>query len=350
MINEFFLSIGTVEEWKLSLGFLVGLVVFFRVLKYLIVNKFKAIADITKNDFDDFLISAFSIKTWPTEIIFSIFVSSKFLHLGEGFNSFINYITLITIIIFVANFLQRLVKYFAIKKVLKHEEEDRKTDASVVHVLSNMIQWGIRVIAALLILQNSGIDIGALLAGAGIMGIAIAFALKEVLADLFACFSIYFDKPFEVGDYIVLDNGKSGGVKKIGLRTTRIKTLRGEELVISNRKLTDSFLRNYKKMEKRRVSFEVSVDAKTTAKKLEKGKEIIMKLIEKEEDVEKPKVYLTFFTGNSYVYGIIYFVKTRNYYKYMKARENIILNIRKAFDKEKIKFATDEQKIILKKD
>ena len=349
MISEFFLSLGTGEEWKLSLGFFFGLIIASRVFKYLIINKFKAIADRTKNDFDDFLVSICATTTWPTEVIFSLFIATKFLHLAQGVDNFINYITLIAFIIFVSNFFQKLIKYFAFKKILKHEEEGKKTDASVVRVLSNLIQWGVWVVATLLILQNSGIDIGALLAGAGIVGIAIAFALKEVLADLFACFSIYFDRPFEVGDYIVLDNGKSGGVKKIGLRTTRLKTLRGEELVISNRKLTESFLHNYKKMEKRRVNFEVSVESKTPIKKLEKGKKLINDIIDKEENAEPVRAHLTYFNGNSWTYEITYHVTTKSYEKYLTAQEDIILAIRKAFDKEKIKFSTDEQKIILKK-
>ncbi|MDD4662104.1 MAG: mechanosensitive ion channel family protein, partial [Candidatus Pacebacteria bacterium] len=280
----------------------------------------------------------------------SLFISSKFLDLSVSVNNAINYFALIAFIIFVATFLQKLVNYLSFKKFIEHKENGRETDASIVKILANIINWGVWILAILLILQNSGIDIGALLAGAGIIGIAIAFALKEVLADLFACFSIYFDKPFEVGDYVVLEGNRNGTIKKIGLRTTRIETLRGEELVVSNRKLTESFLRNYKKMKKRRVNIEVSIDPKTSLKNLEKGKEIIKKIIEKQEETEVKWVIVLPFNGNSWTYDIVYSMNTKSYSKYMTVREDIVLSIRKAFEKEKIKFALNSQKIILKKD
>lgn len=349
MIKEFLLSLGTLEEWKLSIISFFGLIVFFKVSQYLILNKFKKIAELTKNDFDDFLVTILSQTNWFIELVFALFVSSKFLNLGKGVDDFINYLALVAFIIFGAKFSQKLIKYFSYKKFVKREEEGKKTEASVVRVLSNIADWGIWVLAVLLILQNSGIDIGALLAGAGILGIAIAFALKEVLADLFACFSIYIDRPFEVGDYIVLDKGK-GTIKKIGLRTTRIQTLRGEELAIPNRKLTESYVHNYKKMERRRVSFEIYVDPKTSVKKLEEGKKIIGDIIEKEENAKLYRVSLSSFNGNSWTYSIIYYVTLRSYKKYLIAHENIILSIRKAFDKKKVKFATDIHKIILKDD
>ncbi|MDD2548157.1 MAG: mechanosensitive ion channel family protein [Candidatus Pacebacteria bacterium] len=349
MIKEFFLSIGTPEQWKLSIVSFFGLLLFFKLSQCLILNNLKKLAEKTKTQFDDFLITVLSQTNWFIELVFSLFISSKFLNLSKATHSFINYLALVAFIIFAAKFSQKLVKYFAYKKFIEKEEDGKKTEASTVRVLSNIADWGIGVLAILLILQNSGIDIGALLAGLGILGIAVAFALKEVLADLFACFIIYFDRPFEVGDYVILSNGK-GTIKKIGLRTTRVRTLRGEELVISNRKLTDSYLKNFKKMRRRRVTFELYVDAKTSNKKLEQGKELIRGIIEEHEGVTPHRIVLSSFNGNSWTYKIIYHVETRSYKKYVAAHEHIILSIRKAFDKSKIKFATDIHKIILKDD
>lgn len=348
MISELLLNMGTWEEWKLCLISFFGLIVLFRIGHYLVLNKFKKIAERTKTEFDDFLVSVLSSSNLFIEFAFALFVSTKFLKLNEGAHSFINYIALIALIILIASYIQKIVKYFAYKKFVKHEEDGRKTDASVVNVLSSIGDWVIWIIAILLILQNSGIDIGTLLAGAGIFGIAVAFAAKEVLADLFACFSIYLDRPFEVGDYIVLEKGQSGVILKIGLRTTRVRTLRGEELVVSNRKLTDSLLRNYKKMKRRRITIEICVDPKTSLAKLKKGKKLIIDIVNKTENAELLRANLVSFTGNSWTYEITYYVASRNYGKYLIANENIILSIRKAFDKEKIKFATDIQKIILK--
>jgi len=348
MISEFFLTLGTLEQWQASLYSFFGLIIIFKFSQYLLLNQFKKIAEKTKNSFDDFLVSIFLKGNWLVFIIFSLFVSTKFLNLNETVNNVIDYVALVTLIIIIANFLQNFINRLALKKFEENEEEGKKTDASVVKTLSIIAGWGIWIIAVLLILQNSGVNIGALLAGAGIFGIAIAFALKEALADLFACLSIYLDKPFEVGDYIVIDSKKKGTIRKIGLRTTRLKTLRGEELVISNRNLTDSSLYNYKKMEKRRVSFEVYVDGKTTITKLEKGKKIIANIFLKKEEIELSKTSLTSFDGRAWTYEIVYYVNSRSYDKYLIAHEEILLALKKGFDKEKIKFETDIQKIIVK--
>jgi small-conductance mechanosensitive channel len=268
--------------------------------------------------------------------------------LPDNIDSFINIFTLVVVIVYIARFIQKLIEYSADKNIIKQEEQGKKTDASAIRILSNIAKWAIWLIASLFILQNAGVDISALVAGAGIAGIAIAFALQEVLADLFACFSIYFDKPFEVGDFVVIEGGESGTVKKIGLKSTRIKSLKGDEMIVSNKKLTESVLHNYKKMEKRRAEFEISVDPKTSVAKLKKGKEIISKIIEDIDDTEFNRVHLKTFNGNSWTYIAVYFVTSSKYEKYMDAQEGINLEIRKVFDKEKIKFATDTQKIILK--
>lgn len=350
MISEIFLSLGTVNDWKLTLIFFFGLLFLFKGSQYLLLNKVKRIVESTKNDLDDFLISVLSGTNWFISLAFALFISTKFLNLSVEANNVINYFALVAFIFFLASFFQKLVNYISFKKFINHKEEGRETDASIVKILANIVNWGIWILAVLLILQNSGIDVGALLAGAGIIGIAIAFALKEVLADLFACFSIYFDKPFEVGDYVVLEGNRNGTIKKIGLRTTRLETLRGEELVVSNRKLTESFLSNYKKMKHRRVNIEISVDPKTTLKSLMKGKEIIGKVIEKQEETDFKWAIVLPFDGHAWTYDIVYLMNTKSYNKYVSAKEDIVLAIRKAFEKEKIKFASSSQKIILKKD
>ena len=251
--------------------------------------------------------------------------------------------------IYAAMFFQQLISYFSKKSIEKQVEEGKKTDASAFRILFNILKWSTWFIAVLIILQNTGIDISALLAGAGIIGIALAFSMQEVLADLFACFSIYFDRPFEVGDFIVMENGEKGSVKKIGLKSTRIKSLKGDELIVSNKKLTESVLHNYRKMKQRRVIVEIYVDAKTSIPKLEKGKKIIHDTIEKQEDADPFRVHLRVFNGNSWTYEISYYINTNNYGRYLDIEEAVNLGIRKNFDKEKIKFATDIQKIILKR-
>jgi len=348
MITDIFSQFGTPEQWKTAIIFFLGIIALLILLKVFIKNKLKNIAQKTKNDFDDFLIDSISRIAWPFEIAIAFFFAIKFLNIPGNTSSLIGIATLIVVIIYLTKFVQKLIEYVADKKILKREEQGKKTDASAIRILSNVTKWVIWFIAALFILQNAGVNVSAFVAGAGIAGIAIAFSLQEVLSDLFACFSIYFDKPFEVGDFIIFDNDKSGTVKKIGLKSTRIKSLKGDEMIVSNKKLTESILHNYKKMEKRRVTFEIYVDAKTTIPKLKKGKQIIHNIITREENTEAFRTHLKTFNGNSWTYSVIYYITNSNYGKYLDAQESINLEIKRAFDKEKIKFATDIQKIILK--
>ena len=123
--------------------------------------------------------------------------------------------------------------------------------------------------AFIAILAANEIDLSGLAVGLGVSGIAIALAIQSILGDAFSAFLIYFDRPFEVGDFIVV-NGYSGTVKKIGIRSTRLQLLQGEELVISNKELTETSIRNFKKLRKRRVVFNVGVAADTPLEKLKK--------------------------------------------------------------------------------
>src|SRR3546814_878321 len=128
----------------------------------------------------------------------------------------------------------------------------------------NVVIW---IFGLVLLLSNLGYDVTAIVAGMGIGGIAIALAAQTILGDLFSYFVIFFDRPFEIGDFIVVDD-KSGTVEYVGIKTTRLKSLGGEQLVFSNTDLTNSRLHNYKRMERRRIVFKLGVVYETPEKKL----------------------------------------------------------------------------------
>jgi small-conductance mechanosensitive channel len=143
--------------------------------------------------------------------------------------------------------------------IIKEEKHEDSLSPSMIISVGNIIKVLFWVTGILAILSNLGFDITALIAGLGIGGIAIAFALQGILGDLFASFSIYFDKPFKKGHFIIVDDDM-GVVENIGLRSTRINTLRGEELVISNKELTSVRIHNFKNMANRRVVFKLGIE------------------------------------------------------------------------------------------
>jgi small-conductance mechanosensitive channel len=185
----------------------------------------------------------------------------------------------------------------------------------------------------------------------GVAGIAIAFALQNVLSDAFSAFSIYFDKPFEIGDYIVVGE-YSGTVKKIGMKSTRVQLLQGEELVLANSVLTTTNVRNYKKMKKRRINFSFGVTYDTPTKKLKKIPDIIKDIInpEKLKYVYKlDRAHFTEFGDYSLKFDVVFYMDNKDYAIYRDTQQAINFAIREAFEKEGIEMAFPTQTIFLNK-
>src|SRR5690625_7391126 len=144
--------------------------------------------------------------------------------------------------------------------VIKQENgEEKVRQLGGIMLIINVVIWSVGL---LFLLDNLGYNITAIITGLGIGGIAIALAAQNILEDLFNYFVIFFDRPFEIGDYLVIDE-KNGVVEYIGIKTTRIRTLSGEQLVFSNGDLSDSRIQNFKKMQKRRIVFSVAISYDT---------------------------------------------------------------------------------------
>ncbi|MCJ7713168.1 mechanosensitive ion channel family protein, partial [Candidatus Bathyarchaeota archaeon] len=161
-------------------------------------------------------------------------------------------------------------------------------------------------------------------------------------------FSIYFDRPFEIGDFIVVGD-YSGTVTNIGVKSTRIKLLQGEELIVSNQELTSTYVRNFKKLDRRRVTFTLGVTYNTPFIKAKKIPGIIKDIFEKVELADIDKVHFTEFGDYSLKFVVIYYVKVADYGKYLETQEVINFAIMGAFEKEGIEMAFPTQTIYLEK-
>ena len=255
----------------------------------------------------------------------------------------IRYILIITLTYYIIKAIQIAIDYSSQKYI---ETTGRKK--SISKLMSTIVKIIVWLIAIMLILQNMGIKITSLIAGLGVGGIAIAFALQNVLSDIFASFSIYLDKPFEEGDFIVIGTD-SGTVKHIGIKSTRLKTLKGQELVVSNRELTEARINNFKKMEKRRVLFNVGITYHTPIAKMKKIPSFVKEIFKSVKDATLDRVHFSEFGDFSLNYEIVYFVKSKDYKKYMDINQKVNLAIKGKFEKEKIEFAFPTQSIYLEK-
>ena len=237
-----------------------------------------------------------------------------------------------------------LVRWFA-----QRAKREERVSEHLLFVMRQIIKAAVYVFAFLAILVAFKIDLSGVVLGLGVGGIAIALALQNVLSDVFSAFSIYFDRPFEVGDFIVVGN-YSGTVRKIGIKSTRLQLLQGEELVISNMELTTTSLRNFKKLKKRRVVFKLTIAADTPLEKLRKIPDIIKGIIEGVEQAEFERVHLMEFGDFSLNFEVVYYMKTPDYNKYMDTQQEINFGILEIFEKEGIAIPFPTQTILLQKE
>jgi small-conductance mechanosensitive channel len=244
--------------------------------------------------------------------------------------------------------INKSVDFISQKLNEKNIDGKKSEDLFAIVFLGIFIKIILSVIALLFIISNLGYKIDSLLAGLGIGGIAVAFALQNILRDLFASFSIYFDKPFKVGDFVVVSTD-SGFIENIGLKSTRIRTLQGEELIIPNNVITDEKIHNYKQMKKRRVLFVLGVTYDTKATKLKKINLIIKEIFESIANTNLDRVNFKEFGAYSLNYEVVYYINSSNYTEYMNIQEKVNLKIFEEFEKEGIEFAYPTQTVIIEK-
>lgn len=211
--------------------------------------------------------------------------------------------------------------------------------------LIRVVVWGL---ATVFLLDNLGFRINTLIAGLGIGGIAVALAAQNILGDLFAYFTIMFDRPFEIGDFLIVGD-YMGVVDHLGVKTTRIVSLGGEQIVMSNKDLTDSRVRNYKRMGKRRVLFRLGVTYQTPFGKLQEMPEVIADVIRGVEDTVFDRAHFFSYGDFSLVFEVVYYVMGSDYNKYMDIQQVINLGIHEEFEKRKIEFAYPTQTLFLNK-
>ncbi len=224
-------------------------------------------------------------------------------------------------------------------------DSKQKSVFHLVSLLGQILIWLIGITAVLQILE---FDLTALVGTLGIGGIAIAFALQSILSDIFASFSIYLDQPFGVGDFIQLGTD-SGTVEKIGIKSTRIKTLQGEMMIIPNKELTGVRIQNFSHLQRRRRLFKFGVELQTSNLKLRGIPKAIEQIIEFQVDCDFGRCNFIEIGDHSLVFEVAYFVDTADYNAYLKIQEKVNLELKEYLEKHHINLAYPVQEIILRK-
>jgi len=334
---------NTVNVYIWSAGIFIVTFAALLIIKNIILVRLNKIAKKTKTNFDDLIVEVIKKINIFFYIVVALFFAIKNLQLPEFAPKAVYYMLVILAVYEVVKAIQTLIDYF-VEKIISKEHIKGKDNAGAIKIFGTILKILLWTTAFLIILSNLGFNISSLVAGLGIGGVAAALAVQNILSDLFSSLSIYIDKPFEVGDFIIVGE-EMGIVKKVGLKTTRITALRGEEIIASNKDLTSSRIMNFKKMDKRRISFEFGVVYNTDSEKLKKINEIVERIIDEVELADFDRCHFKNFGASSLDFEIVYFVKTGDYNKYMDIQQEINLKIFEEFGKEGIEFAYPTQTV-----
>ena len=327
---------NTGQAWLTAGLIFVAALIALKIFKVIIVGRLKILAQKTKNDFDDKALEIVANVKPPFYFLIALYVALRSLVLPALGLSIIKALFLMVIAYEVIKALQDIVEYVARKAMSrKGEEEENEATIKTLSVAVKIILWSVGLI---LVLDNLGVNISSLIAGLGIGGIAVALALQNVLGDIFASFSIIIDKPFQVGDFIKIGSDM-GTVEKIGIKTTRIRTPDGQQLIVANKELTDARVQNFKRLEKRRALFDLGVIYETPKEKLEKIPKIIREIIVKIDKAEFDRCHFKEFGDFSLNFELAYYVETQDYKEYLDVVEKVNLEIFEAFGKQGIEFA-----------
>jgi small-conductance mechanosensitive channel len=249
--------------------------------------------------------------------------------------------TAVVIAYFVIRLISALIQNLITSSIKKQENGDVKVkQIGGLMIIINMVIW---ILGLVFLLDNLGYNVTTILTGVGIGGIAIALAAQNIVGDLFNYFVIFFDKPFEVGDAVNVDD-KNGTIEYIGLKTTRLRSLTGEQIIISNSDLTKSRVHNFKRQETRRIAFSLSVRYQTATDKLRKIPAIIKGIIEASQNTRFDRAHFARFTEYGLTFEVVYFVTVPDYLKYMDIQQEINLKIMEAFKNEGITFLIREDR------
>lgn len=342
---EFLMNSG--KEWLIALGILIGSYIVLRIIKQVLFSSFKRLSEKTENDLDDFLLRLFGRLNGTFIFFVSLYLATRSLVVTDLVQNILDGLFTLVLVVYSVFLIQETLTYVTTKYLNKKDGED-SADPTAIKTINSFLKVVVWIIAAVMLLSNWGVNVSGLIAGLGIGGIAIAFAFQNILEDVFSSFSILIDKPFRVGDFILVGS-ESGTVKYVGIKTTRIETLQGEELVMSNRKLTGADLHNFGKLKRRRNLFSIGVTYETPSDKFRKVPDLVKSAIESVENVTFDRVHFRDFGDSSLDFEIVYYAESDVYAEYMDIQQAVKMAIKENLDKEEIEFAYPTRTIFNKK-
>jgi small-conductance mechanosensitive channel len=289
-------------------------------------------------------VAALSATRLPVLAIVGLYAGASLLVLPERVQLFASRAAIAAVLVQCAIWGDRGVRaWLAGARAQQAGDPDRITSSAAIAFLLRVVLWAV---VALMILDNLGVNITTLVASLGIGGIAVALAVQSILGDLFASLSIVLDKPFVVGDFIIVDT-TLGTVERIGLKTTRVRSLGGEQIVFSNADLLKSRIHNLRRMEARRVVFQVGVTYDTPEPALRALPGLLEEIVAAQPQVRFDRAHLSSLAAPAYTFEVVYYVDSADYRVFMDVQQEIYLRVVAMLQERGLRLALPAQTVHL---
>jgi small-conductance mechanosensitive channel len=349
-INDFLTGVELVENsislWIAALSTTIAVLLLLVIIKYVAVLRFSSAAKKRREGVSGMVAEVIGETRFIFILAVSIFLGSQLLTLPDQVSNLIRVTAVILFLFQAALWLLKLLHCILVNRSEK-ELADPAGSTMTMNAIELIAKIAIWSIALLLALDNIGFQVTALIASLGIGGIAIGLAVQNILGDLFASLSISLDKPFVIGDFINVGEF-SGTVEYIGLKSTRVRSLSGEQVVFSNSDLLSSRIRNFKRMARRRMLFSFGVTYDTPPHKLDIIPKIVKDIIDIQEKATFDRAHFKEFGDFSLNFEVVYFMEVPEFNIMMDAQERINIELYKRLDSEGIGFAYPTQTVYVK--
>ena len=328
---------NTLAAWLLAAGIYAATTLGLWLIERYVLRAFARFAGDTQTSVDDLVAHVLGETKFGLVLFVALFIASLALELDPAVALVIRRAAVIAIVVQGGIWASAAIAFWVTRftSLMAGEDAEAVTMMSALSFVGRLAVWSVSL---LLILDNLGVEVAALLAGLGIGGIAVALAAQNVLGDLLASLSIILDKPFVIGDFLVVGEYQ-GSVERIGLKTTRLRSLGGEQLVVGNSDLINARIRNLGRMADRRGSLKLGVTYDTPRELLARIPGWIEEIVGAREAVRFDRCHLTGFADSAIEFDTVFYMTVPEYDRFLDAKQTILLAIHERFDRHGVAFA-----------
>ncbi len=335
---------NTVSAYLVALVVLLAGVIAARLVARIGLGALDRLSRRTQTQLDDLAVRLIKKNGVPLLYFVATYLAVASLRLAPGFARALGFVTIAITTFFTLRTVLGVASYLLEHYIKRENGNDQRAKSlmALMPVLSVLV-WGVAIV---FLLDNMGLRVSAVVASLGIGGIAVALAAQSMLRDFFSHVLILLDRPFELGDFIIVGS-YLGTVEHIGIRSTRLRSLSGEELVVSNTDLTSGWIKNYKRMKERRIVFGFGVTYDTPSETLGKIPQVVREVVDNTPNTRFDRAHFFQFGASSLDYQVVYYILVPDYTQYMDAQQTINLQLKQRLELMGVEFAFPTQTVYL---